>query len=146
MRLCRLVYKSTTSWDLLNNQVLAKLAETSARNNAAEKITGLLILSDETFLQVLEGPDEAVNALYGKIVKNPLHHDVRLLSFQQIASRNFHDWSMRFVDLNDVPKSPRELFRKKYEDTEGYIHVPDDALCAIALLFDAQALCRAEGT
>ncbi|MEM1441023.1 MAG: BLUF domain-containing protein [Verrucomicrobiota bacterium] len=146
MRLCRLVYKSTTSWDILNNQVLAKLAESSYRNNAKNNISGLLILSDETFLQVLEGPDEAVNALYEKIVKSPLHHDVRLLSFQQIASRNFHDWSMRFVDLNDVPKSPRELFRKKYEDTEGYIHVPDDALCAIALLFDAQALCRAEGS
>lgn len=144
MSLCRLVYKSKTSWDVLTNELLFSLAEKSARNNAEQDISGLLILSDETFLQVLEGPDDAINALYAKIITNKLHHDVTLLSYEQVARRNFGDWGMRIVDLNDVPMSPRELFRKKYEDTEGYIHVPDDALCALALLFDAQALCRAE--
>ena len=40
--------------------------------------------------------------------------------------------------------SPRELFRKKYQDREGYIEVPDDVLGALSPLFDAQALCLAE--
>ena len=110
----------------------------------ANDITGLLVLSDETFLQVLEGPDHAVNGLYAKILANEMHHDVTLLGYEQAARRSFDHWSMRIVDLNDLAMNPRELFRKKYQDREGYIDVPDDVLGALSLLFDAQALCLAE--
>lgn len=144
MSLCRLVYKSKTSWDIINNEVLRRLAEKSTLNNTANDITGLLVLSDETFLQVLEGPDHAVNGLYAKILANEMHHDVTLLGYEQAARRSFDHWSMRVVDLNDLAMSPRELFRKKYQDREGYIEVPDDVLGALSLLFDAQALCLAE--
>ena len=146
MRLCRLVYKSTTSWDILTNDLLRQLSEKSAKNNATNDITGLLVLSDETFLQVLEGPVDAVNALFTKIIANKVHHDVTLLSYEQVAQRNFDSWSMRVVDLNDLDLSPREFFRKKYQDREGYIQVPDNALEALSLLFDAQALCLAEAS
>ena len=144
MSLCRLVYKSKTSWDILSNQLLAQLAERSEENNRMLDITGLLILSDETFLQVLEGPDDAVNELYARIVSTPLHREVTLLSYGQVPARNFEDWRMRSVDLNNLTMNPRELFRKKYEDREGYIQVPHDALGAMSLLFDARALCLAE--
>ena len=89
MSLCRLVYKSKTSWDVINNEVLRRLAEKSPLNNMANDITGLLVLSDETFLQVLEGPDHAVNGLYAKILANEMHHDVTLLGYEQAARRSF---------------------------------------------------------
>tara|TARA_R110002096_G_scaffold42893_11_gene115371 strand:- start:1386 stop:1832 length:447 start_codon:yes stop_codon:yes gene_type:complete len=144
MQLCRLVYKSKTSWDVLTNEILLKLAERCARNNGERNISGLLVLSDETFLQVLEGPDAEVNHLYSRIIRDDLHSEVTLLSYEQIAARSFEDWSMRVVDLNDLPMESRDLFRQKYDDREGYIQVPDDALKATALLFDARALCLAE--
>lgn len=144
MNLCRLVYKSKTSWDILTNESLKNLATRSAKRNKAADISGLLILSGEAFLQVLEGPEEAINRLYCKIIRDEMHSDITLLSYQQVSSRSFAEWGMRIVDLNDLPMKEREVLRKKYEDQEGYIDIPDDLYLAIALLFDARAICLAE--
>lgn len=144
MPLCRLIYQSQTSWDLLSNALLRDLSLKSSRANAGRDITGLLVLSGETFLQVLEGPSEAVNALYAKLLRDPLHHDLVLISFEQIATRCFEDWSMRVVDLDDLAPSARAFLRSKYREVGGSIAIPEEAAQALALLFDARALCRSE--
>ena len=54
------------------------------------------------FLQVLEGGRDAVNALYGNIVRDPRHTDVTLLDYAEIAERRFASWRMGSVDLNRV--------------------------------------------
>tara|TARA_R110000850_G_scaffold125759_9_gene244381 strand:+ start:278 stop:724 length:447 start_codon:yes stop_codon:yes gene_type:complete len=144
MQLCRLIYRSKTSWDVLTNDLLRNLAQRSASNNRELDITGLLVLSDETFLQVLEGPDIAVNMIFNRIIRDELHSEVTLLSYDQTANRSFEDWSMRVVDLNDLPMASRDLFRHKYDDKEGYIQIPSDMPKAISLLFDARALCLSE--
>lgn len=141
---CRLVYKSDTSWDLLSNEILRYLAIKAEDNNRSLSISGLLILSGENFLQVLEGPSDAVNALYGKILQDDLHRKVTLISYEQIASRNFEDWSMRVVELDDLPMSSRENLGSKYDTDDGRVIIPEDAPKAMALLFDAQVLCRSE--
>lgn len=145
MPACRLVYKSDTSWDLLSNEILRDLAIKAEANNRSQSITGLLLLSGETFLQVLEGPSDAVNSLYGKIQKDDRHHAITLISYEQIASRSFEDWSMRVVDLDDLPMPSREILWSKYDADDGSLIIPEDSLKALALLFDARALCRSEG-
>ena len=142
---CRLVYKSETSWDLLSNDTLRALATKAQTNNSSQSISGLLILSGETFLQVLEGPSDVVNPLYHKILKDERHHDVTLISYEQIASRCFDDWSMRVVELDDLPMASRENLWSKYETDDGRVIIPEDAPKALALLFDALVLCRSEG-
>ena len=141
---CRLVYKSDTSWDLLSNEILRDLAIKAEQNNCSLSISGLLILSGETFLQVLEGPSDSVNKLYQKILKDERHHDVTLISYEQIASRCFEDWSMRVVELDDLPMASRENLWSKYDTDDGRVIIPEDAPKALALLFDAQVLCRSE--
>lgn len=143
-QLCRLIYRSKTSWDILTNDLLRKLAADSASRNEEKEITGILLLSDESFLQVLEGAEDAVNALYCKIVQDELHSDVTLISYEQIANKSFDGWSMRVLDLNDLPESTREVFLLKYKDTEGYIDIPNDVPNAMALLLDARAFCLSE--
>ncbi|MDB4657742.1 BLUF domain-containing protein [Verrucomicrobiales bacterium] len=109
-KLCRLIYRSKTSWDsltFLTNSLLRKLAVDSTSRNKEKDITGILLLSDESFLQVLEGPEDAVNALYCKIIQDKLHSDVTLISYEQIANKSFDEWSMRVLDLNDLPKPAR---------------------------------------
>lgn len=145
MLVCRLIYKSETSWDLLSNEILRDLAKQAESNNSGLSISGLLILSGETFLQVLEGPSDAVNPLYQKILKDKRHFDVTLISYEQVASRCFEDWSMRVVELDDLPMASRENLWSKYETDDGRVLIPEDAPKALALLFDARALCRAEG-
>ena len=144
MLVCRLVYKSETSWDLLSNKILRDLATKAETNNSSQSISGLLILSGETFLQVLEGPSDAVNPLYQKIIKDERHHDVTLISYEQVASRCFEDWSMRVVELDDLPMASRENLWSKYDTNDGRVIIPEDSPKALALLFDARALCRSE--
>ena len=142
--LCRLIYKSDTSWDKLTNESLAELATRSAENNRKREISGLLILSGETFLQVLEGPSEAVNTLYARIIADPRHSKLRLLSFKSITSRQFSEWSMHIVDLYDLPMHHRELLTIKYPMKDDCIEIPDVAELALSLLLDAKAICISE--
>lgn len=143
-RTCRLIYKSRTSWDLLSNEVLLELAKTSAGNNAERDITGLLILSGESFLQVLEGPADEVNDLYLRIARDERHGKLRLLRYESISKRLFKDWAMHVVDLDDLPMSQRQVLTRKYPVEEGSIAIPDDDRLALALLLDARRLTLSE--
>ncbi len=141
---CRLIYKSVTSWDLLSNEVLLEMANTSAENNASRDITGLLILSGERFLQVLEGPAEAVNELYLRIARDKRHGSLRLLSYEPIARRAFDDWAMHVVDLDDLPLPQREMLAAKFPVEDGSVLIPDDPRPALALLLDAKRITLSE--
>ncbi|MGE5117002.1 MAG: BLUF domain-containing protein, partial [Betaproteobacteria bacterium] len=55
-----------------------------------------------TFLQVLEGGRDAINRLYNRIVVDPRHRDVVLLSYAEITERRFAGWSMGQVNLSRV--------------------------------------------
>jgi len=143
-RKCRLIYKSQTSWDLLTNDSLRELAESSAANNAEQEISGLLVLSGEAFLQVLEGPVDAVNDLYLKIAKDKRHGSLRLLVYEQISEGIFQDWSMHVVDLHDLPLAQREVLAGKYPTEDGSIVIPDDHRLALSLLLDARQVTLSE--
>ncbi len=143
-RLCRLIYKSRTSWDLLSNEILLEIAETSAANNAKRDITGLLLLTGESFLQVLEGPADEVNELYLKIARDRRHGSLRLLSYEPIRRRSFSDWAMHVVDLDDLPLPQRNMLAGKYPVEDGSVAVPDDPRLAVALLIDAKRITLSE--
>ena len=135
---CRLIYRSDTSWDLLSNESLLQLANSSAKNNEGKKITGLLLLSGESFLQVLEGPASAVNQLYNKIIQDKRHRAVTLLSYEQTEQSYFAEWSMHVVDLHELRLEQREFLSRKYPQQDGYIRVPHDHRQAFSLLMDAR--------
>ena len=63
-------------------------------------ISGMLLYHEGNFLQVLEGPDENVDALYKKIQKDPGHSKSMLLLRETIKKKEFEDWSMGFVDTS----------------------------------------------
>lgn len=135
---CRLIYRSDTSWDLLSNESLLQLATSSAKSNKKADITGLLLLSGESFLQVLEGPGDRVNELYLKITQDKRHKRVTLLSFEQTNQRYFSEWAMHVVDLHELGPAQREFLMKKYPQEDGYISVPYDDRNAFSLLMDAR--------
>jgi hypothetical protein len=68
-------------------------------NNRRAGITGALLHQEGSFLQVLEGPPEAVEPLFVKIGRDPRHQRVTLLARSELAEANFPDWSMGFVDV-----------------------------------------------
>jgi len=74
----------------------------------------VLLYLDHSFLQVLEGPIDAVMDTFGCIAHDPRHTGVRLLVQQHVPERLFDGWNMGF----DRP-SPR---------TPDLFHVTQDAI------------------
>ena len=66
----------------------------SRHNNALESVTGLLWVRQDRFLQVLEGPEEAVTFTFERIVKDARHRDVCVLVDRDLDQREFGSWSM----------------------------------------------------
>ncbi|EXJ16273.1 BLUF domain-containing protein [Imhoffiella purpurea] len=142
MENCRLIYRSTCRDGFIDNADLRELVSKSAENNRVQGITGMLILSGDQFLQVLEGPSDAVNRLYARIIVDSRHEDLRLISYEQISERHFKDWDMSLVDLYDLPKPARDLLARKYPSRNGIVPIPERVHEAYALLLDAKFLCQ----
>lgn len=99
--LVRLLYASRAVEPITPELVHAILRQSKA-GNAARGITGVLCCSTDTYLQVLEGGRSAVNRLYNRIVADPRHKDVELLSYEAIAERRFAGWTMGQVNLSKL--------------------------------------------
>jgi hypothetical protein len=145
MSRCRLIYKSTLVEDTFDAGSMDQFARQCATNNAARNITGLLLLSGDRFLQVLEGPVRAVNSLFFTIERDPRHDSVTLITYEQLGPAYFSDWHMTMLDLYNLPMEPRKLFMSKYESHDGQIRIPDRLHQVYALLLDARAVCLSTG-
>ncbi len=75
--------------------VLRGILATARRNNERDGITGALVCREDLFLQLLEGPSDAVLSAFGRICRDDRHIDVIKLTESQINSRLFPEWSMR---------------------------------------------------
>jgi len=97
--LVRLMYASRAV-DAVDTDALVAILRKSKANNPSQGITGVLCCSGGIFLQVLEGGRGAVNRLYARIVSDPRHADVELLSYEEIGERRFAGWAMGQVDMS----------------------------------------------
>ena len=80
MDLLEVVYISASKAPLSPDALRELLAKARA-NNARLDITGMLTYAQGSFLQILEGPEAPVTALFKKIARDPRHHKVlRVLS------------------------------------------------------------------
>ena len=91
----QLIYASAASDDFTDDD-LADLLHKARTNNQAQELTGMLIYQDGTFLQVLEGDEDAVKKLYVKIAADPRHCGLRKLLRTEIEERSFGEWKMGF--------------------------------------------------
>ena len=96
--LVRLMYASRAVAGI-DLDTLTAILRRSKADNPRLGITGVLCFSEGIFLQVLEGGRGAVNALYNRIVADPRHTQVELMSYQEIGERRFAGWSMGQVNL-----------------------------------------------
>ena len=71
--------------------------------NRKHGITGALVLSDNNFAQVLEGPSHSVKALYGHIACDRRHKNVQLLMHDFFPKRDFPNWSMAYIASDNGP-------------------------------------------
>ena len=112
--LVRLMYTSRAVSPVDQEELSAILRQSKA-TNPARGITGVLCCCNTggVFIQVLEGGRAAVNRLYNRIVADPRHTDVTLLTYEEIAERRFAGWSMGQVHMSRL--NPALLL--KYSET-----------------------------
>jgi hypothetical protein len=65
--------------------------------NAKHAITGALMMNENTFSQVLEGPADAVKCLFGHIACDGRHRNVQLLQSGLFEKRDFGNWAMAYA-------------------------------------------------
>lgn len=95
-----LTYASRTS-ESLHEAALTALLRKSRAYNQQTRISGLLLYAHGRFLQVLEGDEAEVRALYARIQTDPRHHEVRLLASGPTKVRSFPDWRMGFAATDE---------------------------------------------
>jgi len=141
MSRCRLIYKSTSTAEVVSNKTLRNLEQRASDNNKRKGITGLLVLTGNEFLQVLEGGAADVTHLFGQICSDSRHHGLELITFELEVLPLFNEWGMRLVDLYDLPGDKRALISQKYAGKDGEICVPNDPHLVYAFLLDAKHVC-----
>ena len=88
-----IAYVSAASWNLLDEQ-LERIVSESRRLNALNGITGVLLYCDGSFMQYLEGEEDAVRATFDRIRASESHYQINELMNQPILEREFGDWTL----------------------------------------------------
>ena len=138
MSIARLIYRSIADKQVLNTSSLLKLENQASNNNRKFNISGLLILSDGRFLQVLEGEPKFVNKIYNKIVQDKRHHDVELISYERVTKHEFNDWSMKLFNLENIAEPITKLLVDKYPFVGGKFQIMNDLLLMTSFLLDVK--------
>ena len=96
-----LVYLST-SITLLRDDELIDILTAARRNNKAHGVAGILLYCEGTFIQVLEGSEDEVSAIFGKIEQDKRHKNIIVMMNEPMEQRNFPGWTMGFTSVNSA--------------------------------------------
>lgn len=109
----------STETDPFDDERLAALLAQSRRSNHEHDLTGMLLHRRGRFFQVLEGPQDAVDALVAKIREDARHHDIRILLRENLDDRRFDEWTMGYEPIGVPSTPPPEGFRDTFDDLES---------------------------
>jgi hypothetical protein len=93
MSLIQLVYASKPFG--FDSATLNGILSDARRLNPENDVTGALICRADMYLQLLEGPKEAVEDTYDRITRDNRHVEVQRLVSKPIKTRLFANWAMR---------------------------------------------------
>lgn len=97
----RLLYCSQAKSDF-NEETLKEILLTSRQNNGADGITGVLVHGGGMFMQVLEGPEQAVLRTYMRILDDQRHTDSRIIHITPVKERMFNNWTMGVIEAEPL--------------------------------------------
>ena len=127
----QLVYMSRAVKLMSSDELLGLLRQARARN-AYLGITGMLLYKDQSFLQLLEGPDHAVNDVYQSILADERHTRMKSLLDTKVEHRAFKRWSMGFQNLDlkegPLPEAYTDFFRRSSDEEFNLTSAATDLL------------------
>lgn len=102
MALLQIIYTSTATVSL-DDRALREMVAGASRRNRRLGVTGMLYCADGAYLQILEGEEAAVIALYADILRDDRHDDIRTVAIRPISRRDFANWAMALIDKMPEP-------------------------------------------
>jgi len=103
----RLIYRSHSRIAAAGRkQELGEIFSVARSSNKKLGVTGALLITDDQFVQALEGPEQVVRDLYTKINKDKRHEHVELLESGDVPARVFGKWAMAEVAADGEPDIP----------------------------------------
>ncbi len=126
---------------------LESLLSFSREKNAEKRITGMLIYRHSPdfgsghFIQMLEGGESEVRALFEKIERDKRHHTVLLLGEGEIPGRMFSEWAMGFKNVDDTLFAELPGYARigaASFDPAAFQHSNDKALALLKFFHDAR--------
>jgi hypothetical protein len=99
--LISLTYASRSA-DCFHEHEIPDLLQQGRVANAKQEITGMLLYISGSFLQVLEGQPEMIDAVFSRILRDKRHTQVTLIARESIPERAFEGWTMMHKTLDPV--------------------------------------------
>ncbi len=103
-----LIYTSLAVTPITEEEV-NKILSVAVKNNKQNDITGMLIYTNRAFVQMLEGEEATVKALYDKIYRDGRHENLRIFYEGYIQHRTFNGWSMASQSLQPAIEEHEEI-------------------------------------
>lgn len=103
----QLVYISRAVLPVVSPLDVVDILDQAARQNPERQLTGALTYVDDQFVQIIEGPQPAVDQLMETILKDKRHAAVEILERSAVRHRSFPDWAMLFPMF--TPETAQEL-------------------------------------
>ena len=135
----RLIYKSQSVSEV-DQEMVKDIIECSWKTNEKSKITGALLATRTHFLQVLEGEFAEVNETFFRIVSDPRHQYIQLISFAPAARRLFEGWTMQGFGLFDLDLELEKRLKVKFGEESGGVCFPVEEWSALSLMSDIRAI------
>lgn len=79
---------------------LERILRTSLKNNARQRITGVLMFNGAAFVQSIEGPPASIDWLLMELGSDQRHCEMTIRDDRMLTHRIFPDWSMAYVRLD----------------------------------------------
>lgn len=93
----QIIYISTSRAPVRpSDQEVQHILSVSRRNNARDGLSGLLVVGGRRFLQVLEGPKEALDRTFNRIRADDRHFAVVEITRRTVEQRGFPEWDMGY--------------------------------------------------
>jgi hypothetical protein len=110
---------------------LAKILDVARARNSEAGITGVLLFNAERFVQILEGPEDAVLKIFESIKRDPRHTAVTVLMTGRKPKRHFETWSMALVGISREARAYCWYLTRQHDfKWDG---MPAEELCRIML-------------
>jgi hypothetical protein len=103
----QVIYTSATTRNF-NGTAFANTLERLRVRNHTYGLSGILYIHAGSLLHVLEGPEPYLSATFGRILRDPRHTSINILSVKEVPLREFGNQSMALFDTSEdaIPAGP----------------------------------------